>query len=68
MDAVVLEIVRAKKNVGELSFLSLSLEGECILLDREPRSTSDTKTLGRWQLNREECDQLLDTGLVDLAV
>jgi hypothetical protein len=69
MKKIIKEIIGAKHLAGSDSFLWLRPSGDCSLWpDREASIVGDDRDdLGHWELDGEEFDQLIETGLVDCS-
>lgn len=69
MSATIEEILAAKKEAGDGAYLWLHDSGDCILWPTEEASVNDDgrRAIERWQLTREEIDELIETGECDEA-
>jgi len=66
MEPLVQEIVTAKHSAGIRAFLRLRLGGECTLWSHPPEfGTGQLPALREWNLNSLECDELIESDLVD---
>ena len=62
------EILSAKVNSGENAYLWLkSADGDCILWPTQDASENEDSAdeIGRWQLEVDETNELIETGEVD---
>lgn len=66
MDPLVKEIVEARAT-QQGAFLQLTIDGDCFLWDREPSSKFNKMMLACWKLDDNQCDELIDSGIVDYA-
>ena len=68
MKTTISEIIEAKNNAGSSAYLWLqSTAGDCILWPTEESSVNDDgkNAVGRWQLTRDEENELIETGECD---